>query len=110
MSAPGNSNDIQKYSPSSATTYSPQELWHPRKIFIEELDVDIHTKYTSHNNEGAHHEGCCCQHYPHLQEMVLFVIQHYVDVVLCVIDIFPQLPQQKSQESIRESILACMKN
>lgn len=92
MFTPGDSNHVQEYTASSAATNSPQELLHPSFFIAKEIDLDVHAENPSDDNKCTHYECSRCQHDTHLKEMVLFVVQHNVDVILCVVNILPQLP------------------
>lgn len=86
--APSNSNNIKEYASSGTTSHGPKELM---AILIEEINGYVHAKDSCHHNECTDHKCGRRQHHPHLKKVVLFVIQHNVDVVLCVIHILPKL-------------------
>lgn len=95
MLTPGNGNHKHEYTSYWTSTNSPHELQVSGfEFFFKQFDPYIHAKDASNNDKRIHHKCCCGQHHPHLQQLVLFVIQHYVYVILRVVNILPQLKFQ----------------
>jgi hypothetical protein len=63
---------------------------------VVERDRDVHAEDSRDRDGAAHHQRGRGQQDPHLQQLVLLVVQHNVDVVLRVVHVLAQL-QNKSQ-------------
>lgn len=101
MLAPGDGDHVEEEGAGGASSDGPEELWEPScrvlgGLVLEEIDVDVHAEDTGNDHEGAHHESCRREHDPHLEKMVLLVVQHYVDVILRVVHVLPQLHTTQS--------------
>jgi len=62
-----------------------------------ERDRDVHAKDARDRDGAAHHQGGRGQQDPHLQQLVLLVVQHDVDVVLRVVHVLAQLQNNNQQ-------------
>jgi hypothetical protein len=58
---------------------------------IVERDRDVHAEDARDRDGDAHHQRGRRQQDPHLQQLVLLVVQHDVDVVLRVVHVLAQL-------------------
>lgn len=65
----------------------------------EERDVNVHAEDSGDDDGAGDHERGGGQHHPHLQQLVLLVVQHDVDVVLRVLHVHPQLNSVRQQKS-----------
>jgi hypothetical protein len=60
--------------------------------------VDVHAEETHDCNACGGHHGRRREHDAHLQQLVLLLIQHYVDVIFGVVDVFPELCECKQAQ------------
>ena len=88
--APANGKDIQDGTATNGPNCGLQELAMGRGLVVK-ANAYIHTKDAHHDYASAEDKSCCAQHHPHLKQLVLLVIQHDIDVVLCVIHVLPEL-------------------
>jgi hypothetical protein len=66
-----------------------------------ERDGDVHAEDARDRDGAADHQRARRQHDPHLQQLVLLVVQHDVDVVLRVVHVLAQLHQFGTHRSVR---------
>jgi len=71
-----------------------------------ERDRDVHAEDARDRDGAAHHQRGRRQQDPHLQQLVLLVVQHYVDVVLRVVHVLAQLQNNNRAMAIDPAMVS----
>lgn len=86
---PTNGQDVQDYAADDSADRRLPKLEQVRAVI--ELDADVHAEQADDDHAGGEHDGRGGEHDPHLEKLVLLLVEHYVDVIFGVVHVLPQL-------------------